>query len=289
MFNKIKKSLAYRLPVIYKYILRYKKLKSEHKPTTDLNVITMTGSAHIELTRLSVLSIANKWSKLPKLIIYGDGSISEKEIRANLSFWKGELEVGEWLYVKKHHIEKGRKAVLQYADINPFGKKLALILFHAAQHKTMWIDSDILFYNDFLPHIPNQNLDFLCGGSEDWLQAFDDRIVNELERNFSPDYRFNAGMLYIFGKDLYEKYNLDNMLKNIHPNYDFLTEQTIFAHIAHNSLGVIWKQNVLKNSHEDNQSTNATALNEVIARHYVSNVRHLFWRDAFLHFNYLNN
>lgn len=288
MLNKLKKSLAYRLPIFYKKILKYKRFKSAKKPSVDISVITMTGRYHIELTRLSILSLANKWSLLPKLTIYGDGTLSAKKIKEKLSFWKGEIVVGDWENVKQYHKELKRYALINYSEINPFGKKMALILYHAELHPTIWIDSDILFFKDLVPHIPIKETGINIGGSEDSIQAFDFRIIDNLKINFEKNYKFNAGLLYAFGEDIYEKFHVNEILSPLHPNYDFLTEQTIFAHIAKHSLGIAWNQDIIKNFHEDHQKLIAMNICDITARHYISNVRHLFWRDAFSHFKYLN-
>lgn len=289
MIERIKKSLAYRLPFIYKKVLRFKSFKTKAKPLDHTIVITMTGRAHIQLTRVSILSIANKWATLIKLVVYSDGSISDKEIRSNLKFWKGELIVALWLDVANYHEQLGRNALIEYAKKNPFGKKMGIILFHAEKDPVIWIDSDILFFNDFTPFIPKQNSNLLFGGSEDSIQAFDARVLKEMKSKFDVDYKFNAGLLYACGAKIYEQFNIENVLKKMHPDYDFLTEQTIFAHIANQSLKVIWPQHILKSSSEDNQNIIATGVKQIVARHYVSNIRHLFWRDAFFYFNDLNN
>ncbi|WP_316759881.1 hypothetical protein [Pedobacter aquatilis] len=288
MLNKIKASLAYRLPVIYKKILSFRRLKTKPKTTSNLVVITMTGKNHMELTRFSILSIANKWSSLPKLLVYSDGSITTEAIRYNLSFWKGELEIQDWSFVLSYHENLGRETLLKYANIDSFGKKMALILFHSDKYPVIWIDSDILFFRDFIPYIPQYN-GFVCGGSEDWTQAFDYRIIRTQKSSFDADYKFNAGILYISGKNIFENFQLEKVLKEIHPNYDFLTEQTIFANISNRSLGILWKQETIGNFHTDNQDIKSLSIDKIVGRHYVSNVRHLFWRDAFLHFKYLNN
>jgi hypothetical protein len=65
----------------------------------------------------------------------------------------------------------------------------------------------------------------------------------------------------------------------------FFTEQTLFAHMASKSLGILWGLDIIKNFNGDNQSLTAMPLDNIVARHYTTNVRHLFWRDAFFHLN----
>ncbi len=90
----------------------------------------------------------------------------------------------------------------------------------------------------------------------------------------------NAGMLYAFGKTIYEKFGLEHLLNQLHPTYHFFTEQTLFAHIASHSLGILWDQSLVKNSSDDQKELRAKKPASMIARHYTSHMRFLFWRDA---------
>jgi len=107
MIKKIQKSLAYRLPVFYKRWLHFKKIrKTVAKDSLDATVITMTGKRIINMTRLSVLSIANTWDKLPKLIIITDGTIATAEVESSLNFWPGELIINDWQLTEQYHSQK---------------------------------------------------------------------------------------------------------------------------------------------------------------------------------------
>lgn len=250
------------------------------KESADINVLMMTGTHHIDLLRFCVSSIANTWDILPKLIISTDGSISTEEINQKLSFWKGKIEIQDWQDSSNYHKFLNRKEILKYAEAHAFGKKLSFILHHAEKYPVIWIDSDILFFKDFTKYIPLNPKGILCGGSEDWITAYDDKIVNQYPDllNFP---KFNAGLLYVYGKLIYEEFNLEEILEDIHSHYDFFTEQSIFARIASQSLGKIWTRDILKNFNDDKQDLKPMDTTGIIARHYTSNVRHLFWRDLF--------
>lgn len=241
----------------------------------------MTGENFIDMTRLAVLSIAQSWSVLPKLIINTDGSMQTAEIRKQLRFWPGEMVVEDWKNTATYHQNKNRPALVKYGNSHPFGKKLALILRYAEQAPVMWLDSDILFFNDFIPYLPKTLSAFACGGTEDHTSAYHEAVIKHTGNNLYDRYQFNAGLLYVSGQDIYENFNLEQLIAAIHPDYDFCTEQTIFAHLASKSLGIIWSKDVVKTFNSDSQEIKAMTVENVIARHYTSNVRHLFWRDAF--------
>lgn len=283
MFKKIRGSLAYRLPALYRQLLKFKKIKSAPiRESSEVTILTMTGKYFIHMTRLSLASIAKTWTTVPNLVITSDGTISTEEIKKKLAFWPGQLKVESWEETAIYHLGKNRKALLKYGDAHPFGKKLAIILRHAETGPVIWIDSDILFFNDFSPFIPQTVAGFACGGSEDFMAAYDDAVIKKLNCNLYHLYQFNAGLLYVSGKNIYEDFKLEDVLESIHPEYDFCTEQSIFAYIASRSMGIIWPATSIKNFNQDNQHISPMPVDDnTIARHYTSNVRHLFWRDAF--------
>ncbi|WP_443938114.1 hypothetical protein [Pedobacter sp. MW01-1-1] len=70
---------------------------------------------------------------------------------------------------------------------------------------------------------------------------------------------------------------MENIINTIHPNYDFLSEQTIFAHIASKSLGVLWKNNVVANFGGDNLTLKPMKINGLIGRHYTQAIFDIFF------------
>jgi hypothetical protein len=270
------------LPHLYRQLLLFKRFSvPANKEQSVVVVIMMTGRRFIDMTRLSILSIANTWITLPKLIINTDGTMAVNEIRKALNFWPGDIIIEEWQTTEDYHINKGRDALVQYGNAHPFGKKLALIFRYAEQRPVVWIDSDILFFNDFTAFIPLNIAGFACGGTEDFAAAYHEAVIKITGNHLYDRYNFNAGLLYVSGQNIYEDFSLKEIIEGIHPKYDFVSEQTIFAHIASKSLGILWSQDVVKNFNSDSQEIKAMPTSHVVARHYTSNVRHLFWRDAF--------
>lgn len=283
MLKRIKSSLAFRLPPLYSYLLKYKKLRAIDKPSSDVNIIMMTGKDHLKLLRMSVYSISKNWNALPNLVIINDGSATDVDIRSTLNFWKGKFHITNWVDSATYHVQQGRYALANYAENHVFGKKMAIILHYAEFNPIIWVDSDILFFKDLENHIPAGRPEFSCGGTEDWFRAYDEEILKILpENNLDKTSGMNAGMLYVSGKNIYEKFGLEELLNQIHPNYNFFTEQTLFAYIAGKSLGILWKQNIVKNTAEDNDQLRSKNPESLVARHYTTPIRLLFWRDAMI-------
>jgi hypothetical protein len=281
MVKKLKNSLAYRLPIFYKKWLGHRKInQSTFKITLDISVITMTGKKLVDMTRLSMLSIVDSWDKLPKLTVVTDGTISTTELKSQLYFWPGELVITDWASTEQYHLEKDRHSLINYAKKNVLGKKMAVIFHYAELQPTVWIDSDILFYNDFTKFIPHHT-GFACGGSEEGFSVYDDRILKYYNNNLYEVHRFSSGVLYMHGTDIYERFKIEDLLNTLLDYDHYFTEQTIFAHISSESLGVLWPIAIIKNFNTDVQDIKPMKKNGVVARHYTVNVRHLFWRDAF--------
>jgi len=282
LIQKIFVFLAFRLPMIYRLALRFRSWDIPlNKQQSDTVVLMMTGKNLIGMTVISLASIAKNWGRLPRVIINSDGTLTVKQIQNSVRFWPGELSIEGWEDTKDFHKHKNRTALLNYGDAHPFGKKLAAILHHASAQPVLWIDSDILFFDDFTPFLPEPAANFMCGGSEDFIAAYDKRVIDLTGINLYSLYAFNAGMLYVSGDHIYEDFKLEQLLRKLHPVYDFCTEQSIFAYISSNSLGLIWPRSVLCSFNSDAQSVYPMVKVNKIARHYTSNVRHLFWRDAF--------
>ncbi len=285
MIDKIKNSLAFRLPLLYKALLNTKKIKkAQAKEALGATVITMTGKKIITMTRCSILSIARSWERLPRLIVVSDGTITAREIEEKLAFWQGELIVHGWEHTANYHLVKKRDKLIKYAGEHVLGKKMAVILHHAEIYPITWFDSDILFFSDFSAMLPPDSpTEFVCGGSADHWPTYDPRVLKHYNNDLYKVYQFSSGLLYIYGEELYERFGIDDLLPELNNYVDFFTEQTIFAHIASKSLGILWGLDIIKNFNDDSQSLKPMQVNNVIGRHYTTNVRHLFWRDAFYH------
>ncbi|GGB25769.1 MULTISPECIES: hypothetical protein [Mucilaginibacter] len=280
MLNKISNSLAYRLPVLYRSLLKYKPLVvGQPKASSAYTVLMMTGKSIIDMTRLAVYSIAKYWEEIPKLIIASDGSLSPEEIKSKFKFWPGELIVKHWQQSAVYHQGKNRINLLNYAESHVLGKKLAVILHQAEIQPVIWIDSDILFYKDFKKYIPQHN-GFVCGGSQEGHSTYDDRVLNFYGNNLYDTYTFSSGLLIIYGPRICEDFRLEELLFHVSNYVHYFTEQTIFAHIASSSIGIPWTTKIIKNDHQDSQQIKPMKKKGIVGRHYTANVRHLFWRDS---------
>lgn len=96
-------------------------------------------------------------------------------------------------------------------------------MYHESKSPTICVDNDILFYQYFICLIPQHSKETeTCGGCEDWTKGYHKEIVN-FYPILSEFENFNAGLLYLHGKEFYKRHLLEEILKKIHPQYDFST------------------------------------------------------------------
>lgn len=288
MVNPIKvitNSLSYRLPVIYRKLTLTKIAfsKLQKKENSNLTVLLMAGKKHSDYLVITVFSILKYWSVLPKLIISTDGTCSSEVLARKLQFWPGDIFFTTPEETAKYHSKHSRSSISEYADKSAFGKKLAFVIQNIEQAPCLWIDCDIIFYNDFVKYVdlPNRIDSDYFGASEDWTMAYDNFLVDSKYLHLKELPPISTGIFLGYSKNIYNTYSLEELIKESIPNCTHFTEQTILANLCHNSLGVLWSKNLIKNYNEDNQSLKPTNVKDVVCRHYTNNVRHLFWRDAF--------
>lgn len=283
MNNRIKNSIAFRSGLIYYIILKFIFIrKKKIKPKSEINLLIMTGKKQIPLLIESIYSLYFSCEKLPEIYIFSDGSVSLEDIANKLKWYPNPIILFHKDSCVAYHEEKNRYNLISFAKNNPMGLKLAAILQVSAKKKVIYCDTDVLYFKDIKPLFANLekvDSDYLSM-SIDYQQSY---VINLMEKYFNilnQKPYFCAGILLIYG-DLYNK--LENIiLEYCIENSNHFTEQTIFAGINklyyNNSID---KTKVVSFDY-DKLSINPTFINkDWIIRHYVSPVRHLFWRDAF--------
>src|SRR5207248_5650610 len=83
------------------------------------------------------------------VIVVSDGTVALSQIRRRLCWWPARLETMEWERFRDFHKAKGRSELVEYANKDPFGRKLSAILAMSEETRLLWCDCDILFYSDF--------------------------------------------------------------------------------------------------------------------------------------------
>jgi hypothetical protein len=281
----LKDWLVFRTRTAYRLVLKvFPKPQTPPKPEQDLTFVSMCGGKHLGLLQECLLSLYDAWSILPKLHIVSDGSVTISELQQALRWWPGTKTFSLWEESVAYHNERGRQSIVEFAQSNIMGKKLAIILKAGEQGPTLWCDSDILWFKEFssIPkHDETSNLPVLKI-SEDYQPSYDPRLIEYGLRHLDcPPYR-NAGLLYIQG-ELLKHCNLQPLLDLAAEQPCNDAEQTTFAEANYQLNSGIWLRDEIA-CFSDDREVNLPRYGgkNWVARHYVGPVRHLFWRDALL-------
>ena len=289
LYHKIKNSLVYRLPILYKFLItvyfKIKKTPPEVLKTDLYNLVIFTGAAHTDMLNVCLNSIYKKFNKLPHIYIITDLSLSEANCIKSISWFpKNHLTV----ISGKSCIDKLEKStdqnLKQFALTNPLGLKLLAIL-HVLNFKKplLYTDTDVIWYQDPFNEIVNflSDPDFLMALSEDIQPAYDPRLIEDQNlKELSDKPYYCTGILLT--KELNEG-NL-NLIRNLALgtiiNSGHFTEQTILAFLNKQCGNRSLDKNKFILDLSDKQKFYPAKRSALIARHYVGEVRHLFWRDA---------
>ncbi|MDB4902151.1 MAG: hypothetical protein JWQ63_1432 [Mucilaginibacter sp.] len=289
MLNKIKNSLAYRLPILYNYFIRLTFILEKKYPAIKendtYNLVILCGSAQLNMLNVCLKSIYNNFKQLPHIYVITDQSLSAFACKKAIHWFpENNITVIDALNCLAYHEEKGNHLVKQFALKNPMGLKLAAILQVINLGKPiLYSDTDVIWYNDPIADLANfLNIQqFNLALSVDFQAAYDNNLIdncNLTELNKEP--YFCAGILFI--NKLIEKHYsaIENLLPAVIRKSDHFSEQTIFALLNKQSGNFCLDKNKFIIELNDRLNFFPTKNKEIIARHYIGPVRHLFWRDT---------
>ena len=280
--RRVNDSYAYRSGPIYRSIVQT--LPAPHppaKPRFDLPLLTACGQKHLPMLVQSLYSLAICWSRLPAVTVVSDGTATVEEIEAALRWWPGDLQVRTWQFYADYHRARGRAAMAKYAEMDGFGRKLSAILAESEQRRMFWCDCDILFYSDFIPFLDIElpPVPFLVA-SLDWVHGYDTQLTDKLQAHLANYPPVNTGV-DIFEGNLYDTCELEPLVEQATKYCNVFTEQTILAEAVYRRGKIVWDLDVMLIFDDDRLTFKPTFLGKHwAARHYVTPIRHLFWRDA---------
>lgn len=295
MIKIIHDSLVFRLPsLIWKNLVTYimpNKLKS--KPLApEFNFVILCGPKDYPLLKQALFSIRFSFKKLPHLYIVTDFDMSAKTLTKIVKLYPADkLLVIKANECVKYHENNGNSLIKAFAMQSPMGLKIAAI----AQvldigTPVLYADTDVLWFNDPFDDIAQ----FISGKvnihmSPDFHPGYDFHLIKKagLGMTVDPPY-YNAGLMFI--KNITEEQHVimekllsiiiesHNSTIEIHKN---LSEQTLFAFLQKEAgpSDMLPDRYLLFTS--DQYDIIPTWQKHAVARHYIGQMRHLFWRDAF--------
>lgn len=283
MIKTITNSVSYRSAAAYRKTLAMlpSPRRLPDKDVLDRIFVTMCGKRHLLMLEQSLFSIALFSDSYPEIRVYSDGSLEREEILAKLAWWPGMLSVPD---MGKHE-DWARKnswlSLLNYSQINGFGRKLLVIAAEAEINPFVWFDTDILFFADVSGFLSKEiDKDVVISAALDWCYGYDCSLTNGPLSWLNQLPPVNTGFLEV-SDGFFQKSCLEELVALGVPKCNGFTEQTILASVVHQSGRIKWDLSDIDISDDDKQSLAPTFLQKKVpARHYVTPIRHLFWRDA---------
>jgi lipopolysaccharide biosynthesis glycosyltransferase len=285
MIRRIKNSLVFRLPLVYKKIIEPfgLSIRKDKTQNQDFNLTILVGKAQLSMLCETLNSIIKNFEDIPSIFIFTDNNLSPEECYKVLN-WQQQTSLKVISANECISFHKENHDLVSFAKKNPMGLKLAAILQIAAQGKpVLYCDTDVLWFGDPQLIIKQMlaNDQLLLSLSYDFQPAYDQSLVEKGNLSIlnNPPY-FCAGiLLYKLTSKTIEE-NLARILPLAEKESNHFTEQTIFAYLNKICGGFGLDEQEFQISLKD-QYHFLPNKNNPIARHYIGPVRHLFWRDAF--------
>ncbi len=281
--RRLLRSAAYRSSALYRRTALALPLpKPRVRPAPEmmeLTYLTLSGQRHLEMLRESLLSLCRSWPRLPRLRVVSDGTVDLQQARAALGWWPGPWELLPWDHVLAGL--DGQGSLARFAQRDAMGRKMAAVVTSAAEGPTLYCDVDLLWFR-----VPPTLEGLLAESSPrlvmspDYQPSYDPELVpGTLPGLASPPF-FCAGFLFAAGRFL-DACDVGPLLDYAAERGIGVTEQTILAE-ADRQLGArTWPAGEIALDETDRFSLAPSFKGRTwAARHYVGQVRHLFWRDA---------
>jgi hypothetical protein len=273
-FKQLKNKL---LKVTWAFIARLcrgRSLVCDYESRVPFSLVAMTGRKIHRMTEQMVFSFCQSWEALPqRLIVISDGTRSAQKIRKDFSFWKGDVEIADWKQCLSDY-SGDLDTMKNFCDSSIYGRKFVSMLHYAKQEPILFSDSDVLWFDKMLD-VPSGGNQFCIKLSEDLEHSYNEDLIDHMGwdrlRKSGP---MNVGVVYLNGDFVKQNPWADEAIRELGPSYQF-PEQTIMAAA---SAGDCWPLSTVYIGMDDLHSK--LARRGEAARHYVSNGKIKFWRDA---------
>lgn len=258
------------------------------KAPIAMEVVSFSSNNDYSEQLLSILSFLRYVGKPIAWTIYSDGSHTDKQkkqVSSDFDFvsiksidWDEVISLEELCCddLKPYH-----NYILDYANNHAFGKRLFYYLNHPINYPTLFIDSDILFYEKanvfdiLINEKPSANGWYMPDIGWGCLDSRYKAIYSQ------QTYQVNAGLMFVLKKfDNYKK-SLD-FYKVLDYKYEYFSEQTIInILLKENSFMPLTPKSFILDGGDQFNFRQLYKPSEMAVRHYTGPVRHKMWQKDY--------
>jgi len=242
--------------------------------TIDADIFSFSSENNFYEQLYSILSFIKNCGCPNKWTVYSDGSHTSSSIET-IKMIAPFIDVVPWNKGNKYKTE-----LLDYTIKSPMGKKLFVSCNHTFNDKTIYVDSDVLFFPqacNIIKNLFSENKNFfLC----DNCFALD---KNYLILNKSMGYSVNGGFFII--KETFDWSQARSYIKSLDRDYSYFSEQTALHISMIDNNSIMCDPSVFILSNKDQFAIkHSFDKNKIAIRHYVAPVRHKMWDNSKLVF-----
>ena len=265
----------------FAFTLGFPKRISPDKPTSSTNLILFCGERGAPMLRAVLLSIYNNWDSIPTLTLISDGTPKEI-LQTALQFWPYPYEIKSWEDCAAWHRGKNRQAIIDFAHVNPYARKLLSLLAEAETRPVFYCDTDVLWFAE--PRLPIPSPEGCTMRiSLDNAHHYHPPAIRYLNReDLLGKPAINCGVVYLSGS-VYDHYpNFEELMQFMRIFNEPFSEQTTFALLA-DKFGDTWTLEEIILSTKDLHwplIPRYLFSGSQTARHHVATKHSWFWRDA---------
>lgn len=254
------------------------------KKQVSMEVVSLSSSRDFYEQLLSILSF-QRFVGIPiSWTICSDGSHTDKEIAALETIFPfakvDKIDFSDPAATRKsvkESILPYFDQLFHYAQNSPYGKKLFYYLNYKVQNPTLFLDSDILFYELSSSSFKKINIENVNGWylpDQVW-GCLDTRYMSEHQPQM---YQVNAGF-FLLNRELQNLENGMAFLDSVKKQYEYFTEQTVFHMLLRdNEFNPFDPRIFILDSSDQFDFSYGYDKKFIAMRHYTGPVRHKMWQ-----------
>lgn len=260
------------------------KERVDSKVKVDMDVVSFSSSNDFCEQVLSILSYLRYVGNPESWTIYSDGSHTSQQakmVENVFSFvrivkvdWDNEKLVDHC----KPALDPCKEYLLHYARSHPLGKKLFCYLNYTINKTTLFLDSDVLFYQQaiIIKSLISENGNGWFLPDAEW-----GCLDSHYKRKQRPQlYQVNTGFI-LFKKELTHFTKGLEFLKGLNYKYEYFSEQTIVHILLNDNDFIPFDPRIfILNSNDQFDISYLYSREKMAIRHYTGPVRHKMWQKG---------